>query len=184
MTETPANHRRIGWRSRMIALGGLLTLSLAACSEVPTPFQPATGGDDEGYTVTQLEANRFRLGFSGNLATPHQMVDDNLLYLAAQVTLRNGADWFLISRASADKDTRYPTFATPPTFVAAGGWIAPVGGTVTTDFNNPQNSWNETATILLSHGRKPADDPNAYDARDLAGHLAPLIKRGQVPGPY
>ena len=186
MAQTPANDRRLAPIRRATPRGFLLTLLLvlAACSIPPTPFQPASGRDEDGYTVTQLEANRFRLGFSGNLATPHQTVDDNLLYLAAQVTLHNGADWFLISRASADKDTTYPTFATPPTFVAAGGWIAPVGGTVTTDFNNPQTSWSETATILLAHGRKPAGDANAYDARDLASHLAPLIKRGQVPGPY
>lgn len=161
-----------------------VAIFLAACASAPTPFQPAAGPDGNGYTVTQLEANRFRLGFSGNSSTSHQMVDDELLYLAAQVTLRNGGDWFQISRASADKDTIYPTFAQPPSFFAGAGWVGPVGGTVATDFNNPQNSWTESATILLAHGKKPAADPDAYDARDLAGHLAPLIQRGQVPGPY
>lgn len=180
MSETKAggDSCRLSWR------GLALAVMLAGCSVPPTPFQPAATPGDDGYTVTQLEQNRFRLSFSGNMSTPHQAVDDNLLYLAAQVTLRNGADWFVISRSSADKDTIYPTFAEPPTFFAGGGWVGPVGGSVSTDFNNPQNSWNETATILLSRGKKTAGDPNAYDARDLAGHLAPLIKRGPVPGPY
>ncbi len=180
MTGKARSRTRIRDRWHAVVLAILVT----GCSVSPTPFQPAATADGDGYTVTQLEANRFRLTFSGNMSTPHQTVDDNLLYLAAQVTLRNHADWFVISRADADKDTIYPTFVQPPTFAAAGGWIGPVGGSVATDFNNPQSSWNETATILLSHGLKPAGDVNAYDAHDLASHLAPLIKRGQVPGPY
>lgn len=169
--------------SRSVLLAAAAVL-LVACAGTPTPFQPAARSGDDGYSVTQLEANRFRIGFSGNLSTSHQAVDDALLYLAAQVTLHHGADWFRISRASADKDTIYPTFAEPPSFVATGGWIGPVSGTVATDFNNPQSSWTETATILLAHGTKPAADPDAYDAHDLASHLAPLITRGGVPGPY
>ena len=181
MRASTGSGKSLGRPWRAIALA----VMLAGCAVPPTPFQPATSADGDGYTVTQLEANRFRLSFSGNMSTPHQTVDDNLLYLAAQVALRNDADWFVISRSSADKDTVYPTFAEPPTFFAgAGGWVGPVGGGVATDFNNPQSSWNETATILLSRGKKPTSDPNAYDARDLASHLAPLIKRGQVPGPY
>ncbi len=177
-TTTRGKRSSTPWRAAALAAG------LGACSVAPTPFQPATGRDGDGYVVTQLEANRFRLGFSGNLSTSQQTVDDDLLYLAAQVTLRNGGDWFLISRASADKDTIYPTFVEPPTFFAGAGWVGPVGGSVATDFNNPQSSWSEVATILVAHGRKPAGDANAYDARDLASHLAPLITRGKVPGPY
>lgn len=180
MTGKARSRTTIRYRWHAVVLVALL----AGCAVPPTPFQPAASPDGDGYTVTQLEAARFRLNFSGNMSTPHQAVDDNLLYLAAQVTLHNGADWFLISRAGADKDTVYPTFVEPPAFAAAGGWIGPVGGSVATDFNNPQSSWTETATILLSRGKKPAGDPNAYDARDLASHLAPLIKRGPVPGPY
>jgi hypothetical protein len=168
---------------RRFAAALVLLLMPAACVEAPTPFQPASGPDGNGYTVTQLESDRFRVAFSGNIATSHDAVDNDLLYLAAQVTLKHGADWFALSRNGADKDTVYPTFVQPPTIYT--GWGAPpLGGVAVTDFNDPQSSWNEQATILLHRGAKPAGDPEAYDARDLVAHLTPLIARGTAAGPY
>ena len=163
-----------------------LTLAIltGACVETPTSFHPLTQSGGDGYTVTQVESNRFQISFTGNGATSHQSVDDNLLFLAAEVTLRHGADWFLVNRASSDKDTRYPTFVNPPGLY--GGWGAPRGmfGDYEVDFDNPQNRWSEIATILLHRGTKPPGDPSAYDARDVAVHLAPLITRAAQPGPY
>lgn len=168
-----------------------LTLAIltSACVQTPTSFHPLTQSSRDGYTVTQVEGNRFRISFTGNDATSHQSVDDNLLFLAAEVTLRHGADWFLINRASSDKDTSYPTLIDPSGPYGGwgyGGWGAPPGafGTYAVDFGNPQNRWSELATILLHQGTKPAGDPSAYDARDVAVHLAPLITRAAQPGPY
>ncbi len=161
-------------------------MSLAACVALgPTPFQPARNGLD-GYTVTQIETDRFRVAFNGNASTTQQMVDDNLVYLAAQVTLRNGADWFLMERDATNKSTAYPTFLTPGTIYGGGPWSPPfvAPGGFQTDFANPQDSWSSSATIVLHKGTKPADNTQAYDAHDVDRHLAPLIRRGTPPGPY
>jgi hypothetical protein len=159
-----------------------LLLGLAACT-TPTPSQPAPNGIG-GYTVTQIENDRFRLSFNGNSITPRQTVDNDLTYLAARVTLLHGGDWFLMSHDASDKSTAYPTFLSPGIY-QGNGLTSPlyVPATVQTDFANPQESWTSTATILVRQGAKPANNPDAYDARNVEAHLTPLIRRGQA-GPY
>jgi hypothetical protein len=168
---------------RGLALGfASLMMSLAGCS-TPTPFQPADSTGNNGYTVTQVEVNRFRIAFTGNDVTPRQTVDIDLLYLAAQVTLKNHADWFELGKLSTDKTTAFPTY--PGGFgpfggpVAFGGWGGGYpgawGGGLETDFNSPQNIWLEAADIVIHHGKKPDKDSAAYDAHDVAAHLAPAV---------
>jgi hypothetical protein len=169
-------------RDRGAMSGGLaaLALTLAGCA-APTPYQPADPLGDDGYTVTQVEMNRFRIAFDGNSITPRQAVDIDLLYLASQVTLKNGGDWFELGKNSTDKTTSYPTFGT--TAGAFGGW--PGGyrggwfGGLETDFSSPSNSWLEAADIVVHRGAKPINDPGAYDA-----HLTPAIQRKGRQGVY
>jgi hypothetical protein len=161
-----------------------LALTLAGCA-TPTPFQPADSSGTDGYTAIQVEQNRFRLSFNGNSLTSRQDVDSNLLYLAAEVTLKNGADWFLLTKNAADKSTSYNTVESGPAFM--GGWGGPWGGWsggMTTGYAVADDSWTESADILLQHGTKPPADPNAYDARDVAAHLTPAIRRTGRPGPF
>ena len=77
-------------------------LSIAACA-TPTPYQasgPETGSR-YGYAEEPIERDRFRVSFSGNLLTDRETVETYMLYRAAELTLQNGYDHFLV----ADRDT-------------------------------------------------------------------------------
>src|SRR5260221_8490998 len=79
----------------MLAL--LLAAFLLVGCLAPTPFKPAERRASDGYTVERLEADRFRIGFSGNEATSPRQGAHLLTYLAAQVTLRTHSDYFVVS---------------------------------------------------------------------------------------
>jgi hypothetical protein len=165
-------------------MAAAVVLGLSACTTMPTPFQPADPNGLNGYTVVQVEANRYRLSFNGNTETPRQAAENDLVFLAAQVTIHNGGDWFELTRSDAQKSTSYPTHM--DSYYDHFGWWSPhyAGGT-TADFSRPENSWDLTAEILVHKGAKPADRPNAYDARDVIAHVGAGVSRtGGRPGPY
>jgi len=159
----------------------LLLVALAGCA-TPTPYQPAGPDGRDGYTVQRIETNRFRISFSGNSLTTRQMVDTDLLYLAAEVTLQNGYDYFLASDRSTDKSTSYQTTSTVPFAYAAGpyrhGYPGVIGGS---DLTTPITEYDAAAEIIAFKGTKPAADPQAYDARDVSTQLGPAILRPATP---
>src|ERR1043166_7399171 len=73
----------------------------------PAPFEPAARQGDEGYRVERTEQDHFHIAFYGNSSTSLRQVEDSLAYLAAQVTLRNGADYFIVANDRADRTTSY-----------------------------------------------------------------------------
>src|SRR5512139_1039024 len=83
---------------------GILTIGLmvSACA-TPTAYQPLDPRDraSGGYSEQRIESNRFRVVFRGNSMTSRETVETYLLYRAAELTLANGYDWFVM----ADRDT-------------------------------------------------------------------------------
>lgn len=157
-------------------LVSLLLALLAACGH-PTFYQPATDG--YGFVEQRLEANRYRVTFRGNSITPLPVVENYLLYRAAEITLQNGFDYFAIADKKTDKSTRY--FATYDDF----GRPYPFrrfpyryydSGFYTANYR-PIEEFTTTANVLLFRGRKPADRADAYDARDVVQRLGPTILR-------
>lgn len=79
--------------------GKLLTvlalLSVAACQTTsPTPYQPETGA--YGYSEEKLDEHRYLVSFQGNSSTPYAMVEDYLLYRAAELAQSEGAESFAV----------------------------------------------------------------------------------------
>src|ERR1700681_638153 len=145
----------------------MLALLLAGCL-APTPFGPAETRGADGYTVERLEPDRFRIGFAGNEATSPRQVADSLAYLAAQVTLRNDADYFVVA---ANK------MAQATTYHAMGGYsedvyCCRVRGGVT------GHEYEASAEITIRKGKAPPDDPAAHEAKEVVGSLGPRMKRG------
>jgi hypothetical protein len=151
-------------------------LGLGGCAS-PVPYQPVNGG--YGYSEQALEADRYRVTFSGNSATPRETVENYLLYRAAEVTVAHGYDHFVV----VDKNTEQGTAGGPGGFgvgVGSGSRnrYSGVGvGTSAMIWPGGGDSYTAYANIVMRRGDRPADDPKAYDARAVLKRLESTISR-------
>jgi hypothetical protein len=170
-------------------VAAVLALSVVAACATPTPYKPAAGPYDDGYTTQQIENNRFRISFRGNSLTNRQTVDTYMLYRAAEVTLQSGNDYFVIANKDVDKNTAYENYGDDLAWGWGGGWGwrrgwgggPGFGGGL--DYSRPINSYDAVADIIGYRGPKPQGNPNAYDAREVLNAIGPTIMRiAPAPG--
>lgn len=104
-----------------------LVLLAAACT-TPTPYQPyrpeSSGGVHGGYSDQRLQPDRFVVRFHGNELTSRDRVEGYLLYRAAELTVQNGYDWFLIIDRHTEHDVQ--TYVRPDPFYRP--WYGPSYG--------------------------------------------------------
>jgi hypothetical protein len=158
---------------------------LAAGCATETAYQPA-GQEAYGYHEQQIEANRFRIGFNGNSVTNRETVETYLLYRAAELTLQQGKDYFVIASRNTDAHSRLestsPDLGASPWgyrfFSRRHGW-----GLWNDPFWDDPTDYHEVtryeafAEIEMFSGHKPADNPNAFDAHDVQTNLQGRIVR-------
>lgn len=169
----------------------LCALALAACA-TPTPYQSAApAGGGYGYAEQRIEANRYTISFNGNALTEREQVENYLLYRAAELTLDQGYDYFIVARRATDNKTSIIPFGGPPSafgFYPSYSWYSPRYGW--RPFYDP--FWDDTtyrevtryrasAEIVLYKGQKPAADPQAFDARQVKENLGGHIVRPPAP---
>jgi len=192
-------------RTRSAAIAAVMALAagLSACATA-TPYQPNVPGAavSGGYSDYRLDTNRFRVTFAGNTLTSRETVERYLLYRAAELTIAEGHDWFMIAARDTDKTTR--TYVDPPAFgpgygMGYGYWRpywryygGGFGGWRTWDpyWGDPfwadridvrtVEKYEATADILMNRGPRPANDPSAFDARQVVANLGPAIARPGV----
>jgi hypothetical protein len=170
-------------------LAALCLALLSACA-TPTPYQPAVSQNGDGYTTQQIETNRFRISFRGNSLTTRQTVDTYMLYRAAEVTLQNGGNYFIVTNKDVDKNTAYENYGDTLAWGWGGGWGGEWGGRNGwehygprpewgggLDYSQPINSYDAIADIVTYRGAKPDNNPYAYDARDVLNVVGPTIVR-------
>lgn len=156
----------------ILAAGALLALS--ACVS-PTVYQPAT--DNEGYTDQQIADDKYRVTFFGNSVTPRNVVDNDLLYRAAELTVSTGNDYFLLLSHDVERDVTYLNYVDVP-YPYWGPFYDPFfydGYTEVT--SQPIEKYRAYATIAVGKGEPPKDNPNAYDARDVMKRLSGSVLR-------
>ncbi len=174
------------WRlpGMLIAAAGL---ALAACAS-PTPYQPEASG--RGFADQSLEADRFRVTFSGNTLTPRETVENYLLYRAAELTLEKGFDHFVVADMDTERHTSYwsntPGLMRPAGYWSRSPWYpwypwhpwygSPFHDTGLTTLE-PRERYSASANIVLRKGPKPDDDAHAYDAQAVIDRLGPQVKR-------
>lgn len=156
----------------------LATLALSACA-TPTVYMPAQGPSAVGYSEFQIEANRYRVTFRGGDGAPEGQVADYALLRAAELTLREGFDWFRI----ADRRTEAHGPAGPQVTVGGGaasfGRHTAVGLGLGMGFDlSGGPSLSRTIEVVLGRGAVP-EDRDAYDARDVVRSVGP---RAHGPG--
>lgn len=162
-------------------------LALTACA-TQAPYKPAASATASGYSDQAIERDRFKVSFRGNSSTPKEEVETYLLFRSAELTLEQGFDYFLV----VDRDTEGKSRLRPdhysPYYTRFGfhynyyhphyGWY----GMYDPFWNDPPSyteitKYEASAEIVLRKGEKPADEPRAFDARDVAANLGPSIQR-------
>jgi len=109
--------------NRLLLLGAIASgaLLVSGCA-TETAYRPATGTGFArvGYSDHQVEANRFEVTFSGNSYTSRDTVEKYLLYRAAELTVQQGGDYFIMADRNTDHSSR--SYTTPSFGGPYGGW--------------------------------------------------------------
>lgn len=158
---------------------------LTACATA-TPYQPGAAGGAYGFTEQQIESNRTRISFRGNTLTDRETVETYLLYRAAELTLQSGYDYFIV--ANRDTESRSRLQATGPATPRFGfdywyfsprrgwsPWYDPFWGEPAS--YREVTRYEAVAEIAMFRGQKPADDPNAFSAREVQQNLEGRVVR-------
>lgn len=178
--------------------GSLAVTGLGGCTTM-TPYQPAVRGQHPGggYSETALGQGRYRVNFAGNSLTSRDRVEGYLLYRAAELTVRDGYDWFLIVDRLTERDAYSYTTPDPfyrPWYGNGYGrwrpwWRYSQGGRWGTWYPGRGPFWADTVTlntvqrfeahaeIVLRRGPIPAGEERAFDARQVMRDLGPTIER-------
>ena len=162
------------------ALSALVLLAVAGCAS-PTPYRPGWTGDGYGYGEQRIEDNRYRVSFTGNGATPRETVQNYLLYRAAELTLAQGADWFVVAARSTSPDYGGGGSGVSTGVGVGGGSRSGVG--VGLGIGLPLGGGGggpvaATSEIVIHRGAKPETLRDAFDARAVRQNLGPRILRG------
>lgn len=168
MTPTPRNHCHI-------ALGMLAGLLLNACVSAPTPYQPQHEG--QGYSEQRIEDNRYRVSFAGNTLTPRDEVENYMLLRAAELTLSNGYDYFILSGKDTETHTEY--FESITSYGCCNSyfdwyWPRPVIGSRSAI---PITDYEAFAYVSMFKGTKPDHNPNAFDAHQVSDSLQATARK-------
>lgn len=172
-----------------VLLAATAALALSACATA-TPYAPASPDSRYGYSQQRIEADRFRVSFAGNSVTSRDQVEMSLLLRAAELTVENGGDWFTTVNRATDRDTRlqstpdpfyydrYSPFWGPSWRYQRRGLWSSWNDPFRSDFDVRQiDRFEATSEVVIGRGRKPADDPNAFDAREVIDNVGPRVAR-------
>ena len=164
---------------------GIATVALAAllggCASTTTPYRAATTPEDQGYQEQRIEANRYRVTFTGNSATAREAVENFMLLRIAELTLKQGFDYFVLDNQDTEAKTYYLQSMTD----FGGAWdpfygcLWPRSGFAVST-TQPVTNYKAQAYVVMFKGEKPPLEMKAFDARDVQASLAPLVQG--VPG--
>jgi len=181
--KTPASAGAARARIARTAMAAAALGLVAACTTV-TPYQASTGG--VGYTDQELDNGRFRITFEGNSQTELATVENYVLYRAAEVTLREGGDHFVVLDSNTEAMRRFVTNGTVfdsgfgrHGFFYGPGYFGGFGGGfgTTTATTRERRSYTVGAVVEVRQGDKPRGDASAYDARQIIDNLNPALIR-------
>lgn len=178
---------------RALAIAAI-SAGLAGCLG-PTPYQvKAYNG---GYDDRTVSGERHFVAFYGNGFTSREAVLKYWLYRCAEVTAKNGFDYFVLLAKAAPRQGAVPDTGPRDIFTAAvdirlpgdedetvrakgaTGSSVPIyipggGGSVT--------RWSASGVIQMFKGEPLDPNPVTFVARELLEKLGPEIRAGVVPG--
>lgn len=189
--------------SKIKAVCGSLTvlaLALGGCATTSTPYQPVSSANRVagGYSEVRLAQDRYSVTFVGNTLTSREQVETYLLYRAAELTVQQGFDWFVIQDRQLEHRVEQQYVPDPlysPRFSSDFAYWRPYWR-----YYGPIDGWHTwypyygdpfwadhidrrtveryeaTAEIQMGHGAMPAANLKAFDARDVMARLGPGIR--------
>ncbi|WGM37307.1 hypothetical protein [Caulobacter sp. NIBR1757] len=183
--------------ARAAAIAAILAASgLAACATA-TPYQPNVRGNSVsgGFTDQRITQDRFRVTFSGNSLTNRDTVERYLLFRAAELTLAQGYDGFVLADREVNRDSR--TYYDPPAgrFGGYGFWRpswryygARYGWRSWDPFYSNRfwaddmdmrtvTKFEANAEIVMYRGASPSPASESFNAREVVDNLGPTIVR-------
>lgn len=176
----------------VVALG----LLVAGCTAPATPYQPfiayGAHGVHGGYSETKLAPDRYLVRFHGNSMTSRDRVEGYLLFRAAELTLKNGDDWFLVVDRNTEHNVR--TVVEPDPFyrpywrpnwsyyspeLGWRSWSGWSGNPFWADQYDVRRieAFEASAEVLTHKGPVPDGEPGAIEARRVISELTPTIER-------
>jgi len=189
-------------RKAVVAALAASTLMVAGCA-TETTYRPATGQgfNRTGYSDRRIEPDRYLVSFAGNSVTSRDTVERYLLFRAAELTLQNGYDYFVM--ANRDTDLQSRTYSTPGVgggwgYGGFGGYWGPSwryygrgfgwrswdpwfgggfgGGPWGNDFDiRTIDRYEATAEIVMRKGPIPRDNLRAFNARAVVDSIGPSV---------
>ncbi len=176
-------------------------LMLGACTLV-TPYQPLRSQQAQlgGYSDKELNSDRWHVTFAGNTVTSRETVERYLMYRAAQLTLKQGYDRFVVT----DRHVQQQVTDVGPAFgqSAWGGYWAPQWGVQPrgfySGFGRPSTwaggpasgggpmqlekvrRYEASSDIVMARGKTPYKAAQVFDARLVIANLQPGIVFARV----
>ena len=161
----------------------LLLLGVLSACVTATPYQPAQP-EGFGYKEERLDANRYRVSFRGNSQTTRETVEDYLLYRAAELTLQNGFDHFILVGRDTEAKTSYRYWV--DSYGGRGWFYHGFPGWRRDPFYDPfgpnydvqpVTTYTATAEIILIKGPREDKEVRAFDAREVLTQVGPRVVR-------
>lgn len=161
-------------------------LGLAAACTTVTPYQPI--GNNGGFSDQKLDEGRYRVTAEGNSSTDRTTVENYVLYRAAEITLREGGDYFIVVDSNTEAMRRFITTGTSfgrgfgrRGFFYGHGYYSRFGAGFgsTHATTRERRSYTVGAIIDIRRGDKSSGDGTAYDARQVIDNLNPTLVRPQ-----
>ncbi|WP_417690628.1 CC0125/CC1285 family lipoprotein [Pseudidiomarina sp.] len=161
----------------------LITLTLAACSSQPD--YRAAEGSGYGYNATQLTDTQYRVTFKARGSDADKAMDYALLR-AAEVTLQNGYDWFIVTHRETLVDNQRVEPSSALRYNDSRDVVTRCGLVSCTTTSYPRSSFSagvhiggdksqdikSILEIKLGKGVRPDTDAS-FDALEVRQHLSP-----------
>lgn len=123
-----------------------------------------------GYKDFQLQEDVFRVTAKGNAFTSDDRAVNYVVYRSAEITVKHGYDYFVILEASDGSSSSYSTNTFGNAYTSRNSSYSTTSGTfssTTSEVKRPKKN----LVIKLFKGKKPKNNPNAYNAKELMSYL-------------
>ena len=158
---------------KILILSAAVGLLTACAATGPTAYGPVTSGSDIGFQTTQIEKDRFRIGFTGR---SDMEAKDFALLRAAQVAQAEGYSHFEIIHGDAFSNGPNSPVGTSIGIGSGYHGRSNVGvGLDVADIGRVLEGDKFTHSIEVRLKSSAGTSPNSYDAKSVIGSIRPAV---------